>query len=35
MLLMFGIGLHFSIGDLLSVRKIAIPGAIVQIVIAT
>lgn len=34
-LLMFGVGLHFSIGDLLSVRKIAIPGAIVQIVVAT
>jgi monovalent cation:H+ antiporter-2, CPA2 family len=35
MLLMFGVGLHFSIGDLWSVRKIAIPGAIVQIVVAT
>ena len=34
-LLMFGVGLHFSIGDLLSVRRIAIPGALVQIVIAT
>lgn len=34
-LLMFGVGLHFSLGDLLSVRKIAIPGAIVQIAIAT
>ena len=34
-LLMFGVGLHFSIRDLLSVRMIAIPGAIVQIVIAT
>ena len=34
-LLMFGVGLHFSIGDLLSVRRIALPGAIVQIVIAT
>ncbi|MEO8010429.1 MAG: monovalent cation:proton antiporter-2 (CPA2) family protein, partial [Dokdonella sp.] len=30
-LLMFGVGLHFSLGDLLSVRKIAIPGAFVQI----
>ncbi|HOX72474.1 MAG TPA: cation:proton antiporter, partial [Dokdonella sp.] len=30
-LLMFGVGLHFSLGDLLSVRKIAIPGALVQI----
>ena len=35
MLLMFGIGLHFSLRELLSVRKIALPGAIVQIVIAT
>ncbi|HEX5123341.1 MAG TPA: YbaL family putative K(+) efflux transporter [Rhodanobacteraceae bacterium] len=34
-LLMFGVGLHFSLGDLLSVRKIAIPGAAVQIAIAT
>ncbi|HMU55732.1 MAG TPA: YbaL family putative K(+) efflux transporter [Nitrospira sp.] len=34
-LLMFGVGLHFSISDLLSVRSIAIPGAIAQIVIAT
>jgi monovalent cation:H+ antiporter-2, CPA2 family len=35
MLLMFGIGLHFSIQDLLTVRKIAVPGAIVQILFAT
>jgi CPA2 family monovalent cation:H+ antiporter-2 len=35
MLLMFGVGLHFSIGDLLAVRRIAIPGAIVQILAAT
>lgn len=35
MLLMFGVGLHFSIDDLLAVRKIALPGAIVQIVAAT
>lgn len=35
MLLMFGVGLHFSIGDLLSVKRIAIPGAIVQILVAT
>ena len=35
MLLMFGIGLHFSLQELLSVRKIALPGAIVQIPIAT
>ncbi len=34
-LLMFGVGLHFSIKDLLSVRKIALPGAIVQILAAT
>jgi K+:H+ antiporter len=34
-LLMFGVGLHFSIDDLLSVRKIAIPGAIVQVIFAT
>ena len=35
MLLMFGVGLHFSLDDLLSVRRIAIPGAIVQIAVAT
>jgi CPA2 family monovalent cation:H+ antiporter-2 len=34
-LLMFGVGLHFSLRDLLSVRKIAIPGALVQITVAT
>jgi monovalent cation:H+ antiporter-2, CPA2 family len=34
-LLMFGVGLHFSLKDLLSVRAIAVPGAIIQIVIAT
>ncbi|MBX3691310.1 YbaL family putative K(+) efflux transporter [Dokdonella sp.] len=34
-LLMFGVGLHFSLGDLLSVRTIAIPGALAQIAIAT
>ncbi|CAO4176157.1 YbaL family putative K(+) efflux transporter [Methylorubrum aminovorans] len=34
-LLMFGVGLHFSIGDLLAVRTIALPGAIVQIAVAT
>ncbi len=34
-LLMFGVGLHFSLKDLLSVRTIAIPGAIVQIGAAT
>ena len=35
MLLMFGVGLHFSIDDLVAVRRIAVPGALVQIVIAT
>jgi CPA2 family monovalent cation:H+ antiporter-2 len=35
MLLMFGVGLHFSLKDLMSVARIAIPGAIGQIVIAT
>jgi CPA2 family monovalent cation:H+ antiporter-2 len=34
-LLMFGVGLHFSLRDLLSVRNIAVPGAIVQIAVAT
>jgi len=34
MLLMFGVGLHFSVADLLAVRRIAIPGAIVQILVA-
>ena len=35
MLLMFGVGLHFSLDDLLAVKRIAIPGAIVQIAVAT
>ncbi len=35
MLLMFGVGLHFSLDDLLAVRKIAVPGAIVQMAVAT
>jgi CPA2 family monovalent cation:H+ antiporter-2 len=35
MLLMFGVGLHFSVDDLLAVRKIAVPGAVVQMVVAT
>lgn len=35
MLLMFGVGLHFSVDDLLAVRKVALPGAIVQMVVAT
>lgn len=34
-LLMFGVGLHFSLRDLLSVRRIAVPGALVQIATAT
>jgi monovalent cation:H+ antiporter-2, CPA2 family len=34
-LLMFGVGIHFSIKDLLAVRKIAIPGAVGQIAVAT
>ncbi|MDN0083332.1 YbaL family putative K(+) efflux transporter [Crenobacter sp. SG2305] len=33
-LLMFGVGLHFSLKDLLSVKVIAIPGAVVQIAVA-
>ena len=34
-LLMFGVGLHFSLKDLMSVKNIAIPGALVQILAAT
>ena len=34
-LLMFGVGLHFSLRDLLSVKAIALPGAVVQIAVAT
>jgi len=34
-LLMFGVGLHFSVSDLLSVRTIAVPGALFQILCAT
>lgn len=34
-LLMFGVGLHFSLKDLLSVRAIAVPGAVAQIAVAT
>ena len=34
-LLMFGVGLHFSLKDLLAVRKIAIPGALGQMAVAT
>ena len=35
MLLMFGVGLHFSLDDLLAVRRIALPGAIAQMGVAT
>ncbi|MDO9101023.1 MAG: YbaL family putative K(+) efflux transporter [Candidatus Nitrotoga sp.] len=35
MLLMFGVGLHFSFSDLLAVKRIAIPGAVVQMGLAT
>ncbi|MFO1282680.1 MAG: cation:proton antiporter [Burkholderiales bacterium] len=34
-LLMFGVGLHFSIADLMAVRRIVVVGAVVQIAIAT
>ncbi len=34
-LLMFGVGLHFSLKDLMSVRALAIPGALAQIALAT
>jgi CPA2 family monovalent cation:H+ antiporter-2 len=34
-LLMFGVGLHFSLADLLSVRAIAVPGALAQALVAT
>jgi CPA2 family monovalent cation:H+ antiporter-2 len=34
MLLMFGVGLHFSLEDLLAVRRVAVPGAIVQMCIS-
>ena len=35
MLLMFGVGLHFSVADLMAVKRIAVPGAILQITVAT
>ena len=35
MLLMFGVGLHFSLKDLLAVKRIAVPGAVVQMGLAT
>src|SRR5690606_19362870 len=34
-LLMFGVGIHFSLRDLMEVRKVAIPGAVVQSTVAT
>src|SRR5882724_9489228 len=34
-LLMFGVGMHFSVKDLLAVRAIAVPGAVAQIAVAT
>ena len=35
MLLMFGVGLHFSLEDLLAVKRIALPGAVAQMGLAT
>jgi K+:H+ antiporter len=35
MLLMLGVGLHFSLADLLAVKRIAVPGALLQIIVAT
>jgi CPA2 family monovalent cation:H+ antiporter-2 len=35
MLMMFGVGLHFSIPDLMAVQRIAVPGAVIQIAAAT
>ena len=34
-LLMFGVGLHLSVDELLSVRRIAVPGAVIQVAVAT
>src|SRR5690349_21001156 len=34
-LLMFGVGLHFSLEDLISVQKVAVPGALLRIACAT
>ena len=34
-LLMFGVGLHFSLRDLMAVKAIALPGAVIQIAVAT
>ena len=35
MLLMFGVGLHFSLDDLIAVRKLVVPGALIQMTVAT
>ena len=35
MLMMFGVGMHFSLDDLWAVRRVALPGAVLQIVVAT
>jgi CPA2 family monovalent cation:H+ antiporter-2 len=35
MLLMFGVGMHFSLSDLLAVRSMAVPGAVLQLMVAT
>jgi CPA2 family monovalent cation:H+ antiporter-2 len=35
MLLMFGVGMHISLGDLVAVRRIAVPGALIQIAVST
>lgn len=35
MLLMFGVGLHFSLSDLMAVKRLAIPGAVLQILLST
>ncbi len=35
MFLMFGVGMHFSLNDLMQVRRIALPGAVLQITVAT
>ncbi len=34
-LLMFGVGLHFHLKDLIAVQRVALPGAMVQIAVAT
>ena len=35
MLLMFGVGLHFSLDDLIAVRRLVVPGALIQMTVAT